>query len=72
MPCQRIVVPRLKTVVFVRKWRHWISNIPRRSVSCVSTGLAALGANNVRSRGAGFVHMFGVADHVHVQDAVGV
>jgi hypothetical protein len=38
----------------------------------VATAFAALGADEVRADGAGFVHVFRVADHVHVEDSRGV
>lgn len=33
--------------------------------TCVATGFASLGTDHIRTGFAGFVHVLGVADHVH-------
>ena len=38
----------------------------------MSAGFASLSANDIGADGACFRDVFGVADHVHVQDVVGV
>lgn len=57
---------------FLVRERASYAVVPRWRITSVSACFGALGTNDIRASLAGFVHMFRMTDHVHIQYAMAV